>query len=882
MSKIELPKAYDASQIEDDIYRIWEESGFFNPDNLRGAKIPFTISMPPPNATGVLHTGHATMLAIQDLMTRYHRMKGDKTLWLPGTDHASIATQTKVEKIIAQEGLTRHQLGREKFLARVDEFVSDSRNTIKNQIRKMGSSCDWSRERFTLDAGLNSAVIVAFEKMYNDGLIYRGDRVVNWCPRCKSTLADDEVEYKEQQAKFYTFKYNKDFPFAISTTRPETKLGDSAVAVNPKDERYKKYIGQEFEVDFVGVPLKIKIIADHNVDMEFGTGALGVTPAHSQIDYQMAGANNLPIIKVINKDGRIEDGLRQYSGKTVEEARELVVSELKTRGLLEKEEDISNNLSICYRCGFAIEPLPSLQWFVAVDKPFKLKDKKKLNWEKDEATLKELAIHAVKNNLIKIVPARFEKIYFHWLENLHDWCISRQIWYGHQIPVWYKDEDIYVGQLAPKGNSWVQDEDTLDTWFSSALWTFSTLGWPENTDDLKTFHPTSVMETGYDILFFWVARMIIMSVYCLNDIPFETVYLHGLVRDEKGVKMSKSLDNSIDPLDMIKKYGTDALRLSMLIGVTPGNDFKLYDEKIAGYRNFINKIWNISRYILTSVEDIRLVEKLPQANTLADKWITDELFSTITVINNSLENYNFSAAGDALQEFTWNKFADWYLEIAKIEKDKDEILLYILQNLLKLWHPFCPFITENIWQNLKSEKLLIVSKWPDHKKSNLIFKFSKNDTVVNFQLIQNIITALRNLRGENKIEPAKLAQAIIISKNQKTLISSQSEIIKKLARLSQLEFLSKGDKPKNSASALVGEAEIYLDLTGIIDTVAEKERITREITEVEKYLKSLAGKLANDEFVNNAPEEIVKAEKEKLSVQKSKLEKLQNQLNNLK
>lgn len=894
MSKIELPKAYNANQTEDDIYKIWEESGFFNPDNLKGAKIPFTVAMPPPNATGILHTGHAATLTIEDLMVRYHRMMGEKVLWIPGTDHAGIATQTKVEKIISQEGLDRHKLGREKFLARVDEFVNDSRNTIKKQTRKMGSSCDWSRERFTLDDGLNHAVRTTFKKMYDDGLIYRGDRVVNWCPRCHSTLADDEVEYREQKAKLYTFKYNKNFPFTIATTRPETKLGDSAVAVNPKDERYKKYIGQEFEVDFVGVPLKLKIIADHNVDMNFGTGALGVTPAHSHVDYQMASENNLPIIKVINKDGQIESGFNQYSGQSVEEARGLVVAELKKRGLLEQEEDISNNLSVCYRCDTAIEPLPSLQWFVAIDKPFKLQNKKKLKWDKDEATLKELAIQVIKNDLIKIVPERFEKIYFHWLENLHDWCISRQIWYGHQIPVWYcrgNDKDkcligchqpIVSDQKPNKcpvcgSHDLVQDDDTLDTWFSSALWTFSTLGWPENTQDLKTFHPTSVMETAYDILFFWVARMIIMSVYCLNDIPFKTVYLHGMVRTKDGEKMSKSLGNAIDPLDMIAKYGTDALRLSTLMGVTPGNDFKMYEEKIESFRNLINKLWNISRFILTSVEEIKLVDKKPKTETLADKWILSRLSQTIIEVSANLSNYNFSLAGESLQQFTRDEFADWYLEIAKVEKDKDEILLYILQNILKLWHPFCPFVTEEIWKNFKSDKLLMIEKWPQPD-----FKVD-DQSIINYQKIQQLIVSIRNLRSENKIEPAKKINLTILASDNKSLIESQIELIKNLARCELVTILKSGQKPENSIGAVVeGGLEIYISLAGIIDLESEQKRISKEITEVEKYLKSLEAKLANGEFITNAPEAVVKCEKEKLLAQKTRLEKLQNQFNNLK
>ncbi len=875
MAKLDLPKAYEAKGVEDNIYLAWEKAGLFNPDNLSEAQKPFVISMPPPNATGILHTGHATMLAIQDLMVRYHRMKGDKALWVPGTDHASIATQTKVEKIIAKEGTNRHELGREKFLDRVDKFVEESRNTIKTQVRKMGSSCDWSRERFTLDQGLSEAVQAAFIKMYEDGLIYRGDRVVNWCPRCHSTLADDEIEYVDQQAKFYTFKYSKDFPFSIATTRPETKIGDTAVAVHPSDDRYKEYIGQTFEVEFVGVPLKIKVIADHNVDPEFGTGALGVTPAHSHVDYQMAIENDLEIVKVIDEDGKIHDGFGQYSGKSVEEARDMIVAELKKQGLLEKEEDMENKLSVCYRCDAPIEPLPSKQWFVAVDKKFKLQAKQKLNWDKDEASLKELSLHVVKSGLIKIVPERFEKTYYHWMENLHDWCISRQIWYGHRIPVWYKQddrEDIVVGKDKPEGN-YVQDEDTLDTWFSSALWTFSTLGWPEKTKDLELYHPTQVMETGYDILFFWVARMIIMTTYCLNEIPFETVYLHGLVRDEKGVKMSKSLDNALDPLDEIDKYGTDALRLSMLIGVTPGNDFKLFDQKIAAYRNFVNKLWNISRYVLTSVEEVKLMEKEPAGKTLADKWILSRLNTTIAEVNKQMDEYQFSAAGESLQQFTWNELADWYLEIAKVEGDKDEILLYILQVVLKLWHPFCPFVTEELWKNCKADKMLIVSSWPQAGEKDEI---AEKD----LEVVKEVITGIRSLRSENRIEPVKLVKVLVVNKKPE-IIDNQVEIIQKLARCEKIEVKEVSDKPENSLETQIGETKIYLDRSGIIDTDKERSRLNKEIKEVTGYIQTITSKLEG-EFSQNAPEKVIANEKDKLEAQKDKLQKLEEQLSNLK
>ncbi len=867
MSKIELAKAYNAQEIEDGIYQKWEESGFFNPDNLKTKGEPFTISMPPANATGILHMGHALALATEDLMTRYARMKGERALWVPGTDHASIATQTKVEKIIAKEGLDRHQLGREKFLKRVEKYVEESRATIRKQIRKLGSSCDWSRESFTLDENLSRAVKEAFIRMHDDGLIYRGYRIVNWCPRCQSTLADDEVNYQTQKGKMYYFKYG---PFEVATTRPETKIGDTALAVNPDDKRYQKYLGQTFDVDFGRVKVRVKVIGDKNVDPAFGTGVLGVTPAHSQIDYQMALANDLPVIQVIGPDGKMTPQAGPYEGMTILAAREAFLKDLKKKGLFIKEEDVENNLSVCYRCDTPVEPLMSDQWFVAVDKKFKLRDKKKLNWKKDEATLKELALHAVKSGLIKIVPERFEKTYFHWLENLRDWCVSRQIWYGHRIPVWYRDREIHVGAVAPKGDGWKQDEDTLDTWFSSALWTFSTLGWPENTKDLKTYHPTSVMETGYDIIFFWVARMIIMSAYCLNDIPFKTVYLHGMMRTEEGKKMSKSLGNAVDPLEMIGKYGTDALRLSLLIGIAPGNDVKIYEEKIAGFRNFANKLWNISRFILAGADEIEIIAHAPAAKTLADQWILARLNETILAVKNNLENFQFSGAGETMEQFIWNDFADWYLEIAKIEKDKNKILLFVLQNILKLLHPFCPFITEAVWQNFNGDKLLMVEKWPEAEKIK-----AQGDE---FNLIKEIIASIRNLRAENKIEPAKSVNALIIAGKREKLISEQAAIIQKLARINELQIITKGVKPAKAVGAMAGGIEIYLDLAGSVDVKAEKARMEKEIAELKKYVASVEVKLANKEFIANAPKAIVEMEKEKLLTAKEKLVKLGEQL----
>jgi len=873
MSK-EIPKAYDASKVEDQIYKTWESSGYFNPDKLKKAKESFSIAIPPPNATGTLHVGHAVMLAIQDLVIRFQRMLGKKALWLPGTDHAAIATQTVVEKIIAKEGKTRYDLGREKFLKRVGEYVEDSKSTIRNQIRKMGSSCDWSRERFTMDKGLTSAVTEAFVQMYEDKLIYRGDRIVNWCPRCSSTLADDEVNYKTQKGKFYYIKYG---PFVVATTRPETKIGDTALAVNPKDDRYKDFVGKEYDINLGKVDIHIKVIADRLVDSEYGSGAVGVTPAHSIVDYEMAQKNNLDIIQVIGPDGKMTDKAGPYAGMTVEECRKKFAEDLTEAGLIDRVEEFENNLSICYRCDHTVEPLISKQWFIDVNKPVD---------RFSGRSIKEESIRVVKDGSIKIIPDRFNKIYFHWMENLRDWCISRQIWYGHRIPVWYCAEcdskKPIVLREQPKCcpecscHKLEQDPDTLDTWFSSGLWTFSTLGWPDKTKDLNTFHSTSLMEIAYDILFFWVARMIIMSNYLMKEVPFETVYLHGLVRTKDGVKMSKSKpETNIDPLDVIKEYGADSLRMSLLIGTAAGNDFKIYKEKIAGYRNFVNKLWNISRYVLMTVEEPKLIDKQPKPKSIADEWILQCLSAVSNQVTKSLEEYNFSLAGEALRDFTWNDFADWYLEISKIEKEKDEILLYILQVLLKLWHPFMPFVTEEIWKNLNGE-LLMIQEWPEVKV--------KTDKKVekDFIVIQEIITSLRNLRAEHRIEPVKKIKAVIFAKNRVELIQYHADIIKNLGRLSDIELLEKGKKPVHSASAIISGIEIYLPLEGLIDIDKEQKRLNQEEEKLTKYISVLEKKLGSKGFIDKAPENIVQKEKDKLNEVKEKLDKLKHQIKDLK
>lgn len=733
---MELPKAYDPKQSEKSVYDKWLASGYFNPDKLRGKrKEPFSIAMPPFNVTGILHIGHAVLLALQDIMIRFERMRGKKALWVPGTDHASIATQNIVEQELRQEGKTKHDLGRHAFLQRVEEFVAAKQGRIREQVSHMGASCDWSRERFTLDEGLSTAVRTAFTKLYEDGLIYRGTRVVNWCPHCQSTLADDEVDYQEKNTKLYTFRYSKDFPISIATTRPETKFGDTAVAVHPEDPRYKEFLRKTYDIDFAGLPRTIRVVGEWMVDKEFGTGALGVTPAHSATDERVARNEKLPFIQVINERGRMtNEAGPDYADLLVRDARKKLVARLREDGLLESEQDIRHNLSVCYRCGTPVEPLPSKQWFVAVDKATKrLKGK----------SLKQRALEVVEKKEVAFVPDRFANVYRQWMENLHDWCISRQIWYGHQIPVWYKDDHIHVGD-APKGGGWTQDTDTLDTWFSSALWTFSTLGWPEKTKDLKFFHPTSVMETAYDIIFFWVARMILMSTYLLGEIPFRTVYLHGLVRDKQGRKLSKSLGNGIDPLEMSNKYGADAVRLSLVIGTTPGNDQRLDEQKIAGYRNYINKVWNIGRFIALQSEGKTLDQ--PEASSLADKWILHQLNQLIQLTTSRLERFEFSAAGEAIYDFIWHEFADWYLEITKVEGNV-AFARDVFGTALRLLHPFMPFVTETLWsQGDYGKDLLVVADWPAADESKVDGKIEEE-----FNALRDKIIALRKQRLERKI-----------------------------------------------------------------------------------------------------------------------------------
>lgn len=717
-------KPYNPQETEPRIYKMWEESGYFNPDNLPPRhKEKYSIVMPPANVTGVLHMGHALTLTIEDIMIRFNRMKGKKALWLPGTDHAGIATQSKVEKEIKKnEGKSRFDLGRTEFVKRIEEFAKQSHDTIISQTRVMGASCDWSREAFTLDDKRNLAVRTVFKKMYDDGLIYKGNRIINWDPKGQTTISDDEIVYEERPAKFYTFKYSKDFPISISTTRPETKVGDTAVAVHPEDERYQKYIGKEYDAVFCGVPIHIKIIADKSVEKDFGTGALGVTPAHSMIDWEMGQKNNLPVIQVIDEKARMMIGDERILGKKVVEAREVIVAWLKSEGLLEKEEDIKQNVSTAERTGGIIEPLPKLQWFVAVNKPFEIKNSEIRGIDKGQkTTLKEIMRNSVENGQINMIPDYFTKTYFHWVDKLNDWCISRQIWYGHRIPVWYKGNEIYCDIEAPTGAGWIQDEDTLDTWFSSAMWTFSTLGWPEKTKDFLFFHPTDVLETGYDILPFWVARMILMTGYVLGTIPFKTVYFHGMVRDAKGRKMSKSLGNNIDPVDMANKFGTDAERISLTIANTPGTDFKISEDKIRSYKNFANKIWNITRFILESTKDTKYDSTFKDYSE-ADKKLIEERENFVKDITKDMEEFRFYMASEKIYHYAWHTLADIILEDSKkvfnegSEEEKNsrkQFLLGTIRTVLIVLHPFMPFVTEEIWQSINEDKsMLMIEKWP--------------------------------------------------------------------------------------------------------------------------------------------------------------------------
>lgn len=888
-----LDKAYDAKKYEDAIYKKWEESGVFAVDN-QSDRLPFTISMPPPNATGVLHLGHSVMLALEDIVVRHRRMKGYETLYLPGTDHAAIATENVVIKNLQElEGIKDpRSLGREKLIGRIAEFVKKSQGTIRSQIRKMGTSCDWSRERFTMDESLSRCVNEAFKKMYEDGLIYRAERVVNWDVALQTTLADDEVEYVEQEGTLYTFEYvsaklTGGEPIYVSTSRPETKLGDNALAVHPDDERYQHLIGKNFDIEWPGgQKINVSVIADHDIDCEFGTGVVGVTPFHSKIDYDMWMRHREDIkaepIHVIDEQGKMTNQIKGYEAMDVITAREKFVEELKKAGKLKSEEKYVQQMSISYRSKKPIEPLPKLQWFVDVNKQV-------VDWKNKKMSLKEVMLEVVQSGDIKIIPERFEKIYFHWIENLQDWCVSRQIWWGHRIPVWYKGDETYVGLEAPIGNGWKQDDDTLDTWFSSAMWTWSTLVDPKLTDDsslsfedilkqsadYQKFHPTSLMETGYDIIFFWIARMILMTTYMTGHIPFETVYLHGLIRTREGKKMSKSDPATcIDPLDMIEKYGADALRMSMVIGNTPGNDMRLYEEKIKGYRNFTNKLWNASRFVIGIFED-KSIKEAPELDlaklSATDEWILSKLNKTITTVDDALTNYRISEAGQLLYDFLWSDFCDWCLELSKGDKQNLAVLYHVLKTILTLLHPIVPFVTEQIWSELPGATGMLISEpFPEPLKGD--FNADSVETVI------AVISSIRRMRAENKIEPGQKIPVTLYGR--KDLENSQEDIMR-LARISELTWKESGEKIPGAAADVVKGVQIFIPLEGLVDTRKEKARLEKEIEQLNKYISTVSAKMANKNFVQNAPEAVVEGEKSKLAEAETRMKQMKEQLTHL-
>lgn len=864
-----IAKNYNPAEFEDKLYNEWVEKGYFHAEVDKNKK-PFTIVIPPPNVTGQLHMGHALDETLQDILIRYKRMQGYSALWVPGTDHAGIATQIKVEENLrVNEGLTRYDLGREKFLERVWDWKKQYGGRIINQLKKIGSSCDWDRERFTMDEGCSKAVKEVFVNLYNKGLIYQGSRIINWCPHCITALSDAEVEHAEQEGHFWHIKYpikDSDDFVIIATTRPETLFGDTAVAVNPEDERYKDLIGKMLILPLVG--REIPVVADEYVDKEFGTGCVKITPAHDPNDFEVGQRHNLEQIKVMNDDATMNSYAGKYEGMDRYECRRAMVKDLEEQGLLVKVEDHSHNVGQCYRCGTTVEPIVSKQWFVKM-KP-----------------LAQPAIDAVKNKETEFVPEHFEKVYFHWLENIRDWCISRQLWWGHRIPAFYCDDcgEMVVTKedkaICPKcGKEMRQDPDTLDTWFSSALWPFSTLGWPDKTEELDYFYPTSVLVTGYDIIPFWVMRMMFSALEHTGQVPFKHVFIHGLVRDSQGRKMSKSLGNGIDPLEIVEKYGADAIRFTLATGNAPGNDMRFYIERVEASRNFANKIWNASRFTLMNLD----VEenKLPDLKDLQleDKWILSKYNRVVKVVTENLDRFELGVALSNLYDFIWENFCDWYIELVKprlfdkenpTAKTAQYVLMYVLSNTMKLLHPFMPFITEEIWQHLPHEgESIMISQWPVYDEK---LDFPEDES--SMELIMQAISAVRNRRAEMNVPPSKKAKTIIVT--DKTDIFSQGTVFfEKLASAS--EAVVQKDKSgisENAVNVVVPSAEIYLPLDELVDKSKELERLNGEKKKLEGEIKRVEGKLSNPGFVNKAPQKVVDEEKAKGEKYKEMLEKV--------
>ncbi|MBQ8300790.1 MAG: valine--tRNA ligase [Clostridia bacterium] len=864
-----IAKNYNPAEFEDKLYSQWVEKGYFHAEVDKNKK-PFTIVIPPPNVTGQLHMGHALDETLQDILIRYKRMQGFSALWVPGTDHAGIATQIKVEaELREKEGLTRYDLGREKFLERVWDWKHQYGNRIINQLKKIGSSCDWDRERFTMDEGCSKAVKEVFVNLYEKGLIYQGSRIINWCPNCITALSDAEVEHAEQAGHFWHIKYpikDSDGFVEIATTRPETLLGDTAVAVNPEDERYKDLIGKMLILPLVG--REIPVIADEYVDKEFGTGCVKITPAHDPNDFEVGLRHNLEQIKVMNDDATINHYGGKYEGMDRYEARKAIVADLDELGLLVKVEDHSHNVGQCYRCGTTVEPIISKQWFVKM-KP-----------------LAQPAIDAVKNKETEFVPEHFEKVYFHWLENIRDWCISRQLWWGHRIPAFYCDDcgEMVVTKedsaTCPKcGKPMRQDEDTLDTWFSSALWPFSTLGWPEKTEELDYFYPTSVLVTGYDINPFWVMRMMFSAIEHTGEVPFKHVFIHGLVRDSQGRKMSKSLGNGIDPLEIVEKYGADALRFTLATGNAPGNDMRFYVERVEASRNFANKIWNASRFTLMNLDVTE--NKLPDFADLQleDKWILSKYNSVVKVVTENLDKFELGVALSNLYDFIWENFCDWYIELVKprlfdkenpTAKTAQYVLTYVLSNTMKLLHPFMPFITEEIWQHLPHEgESIMISQWPEYMEE---LNFPTDEE--SMEIIMNSISAIRNRRAEMNVPPSKKAKVIIVTDKTDVFVKGTA-FFEKLASASEAVVQTdKSGISENAVNVVVPSAEIYLPLDELVDKSKELERLNAEKKKLEGEIKRVEGKLNNPGFVSKAPQKVVDEEKAKGDMYKEMLEKV--------
>ena len=867
----ELPKTYDPKAVEDKLYSFWNDSGFFhaevNPD-----KKPYTIVIPPPNVTGQLHMGHAFDETLQDILIRTKRMQGYEALWMPGTDHAGIATQIKVEENLRkEEGLTRYDLGREKFLERVWDWKNKYGDRIISQLKKLGSSCDWERERFTMDEGCSKAVREVFVNLYNKGLIYKGHRIINWCPHCATALSDAEVEYETQPGKLWHIRYplsDGSGDLVVATTRPETFMGDTGVAVNPNDERYKHLIGKTCILPIMN--REIPIFGDDYVDMEFGTGCVKVTPCHDPNDFEMGQRHNLEQILVFNEDATVNENGGKYQGMDRYECRKAVIKDLEEGGYLVKIEDHEHNVGTCYRCGTTVEPMTSAQWFVKM------------------APLAGPAMDVVKEGKTKFVPDRFAKTYLRWMENVHDWCISRQLWWGHRIPAFYCDDcgemtvsktDVHV---CPKCGSHNvrQDEDVLDTWFSSALWPFSTLGWPDKTPELDYFYPTSTLVTGYDIIFFWVARMIFSGVEHMGETPFKTVYIHGLVRDAQGRKMSKSLGNGIDPLEIIDQYGADALRFTLATGNSPGNDMRFSTERVEASRNFCNKIWNASRFIQMNLTiDKSRPAALPADLALEDKWIVSKYNTLVAEVTRNIDQYELGLAAAKLNDFIWDNFCDWYIEIAKTrlqagDENVQKVLCYVLSGAMQLLHPFMPFITETIWQALPHEgPSVMVSKWPEYDE-NLHFAAEE----AQMETLMDAVRAIRNRRSEMNVPPSKKAKVLILSEKKDTFAAGAG-FFPKLAYASGIELIDAvpADAAK-MASVVTGDAQIYMPMGDLIDFAAERARLEKEKAKVEDDIAFVMKKLDNPNFVSKAPEKVVAVEREKADKLREHLAKLEESI----